>query len=98
VTDRTAGERRMTALETRVESIDQHGTRGMESIRTQLGGLQRDLGKVESATDRIETLAGAMQLQVAGLRPARPWPAILAYLGALIPMYVLVIDLVVTRR
>jgi hypothetical protein len=98
VTDRTAGDRRITALETRLEQIDQRGTRGMEAVRAQLGGVERDLGKVESAVDRIEGAISTMQLQLAALRPPRQWPAIVAYLGVLLPLYVLVIDLVVTRR
>jgi hypothetical protein len=70
----------------------------VEGLRAQLGGVERDLGKVEQAVDRIEATLGAVQLQIAALKPARAWPAIVAYVGVLVPMYALVIDLIATRR
>lgn len=98
MTERTSAERRIAAVEARLETIDQRGTRGMEGVRAQLGGVQRDLGKVESVVDRIETSVSGLQLQISTLKPARPWPAIVAYAGILLPMYALVIDLIATRR
>jgi hypothetical protein len=70
----------------------------VEGLRAQLGGLERDLGKVESAVDRVELAVGTVQLQIAALKPARAWPAILAFVAVLLPMYALVIDLIATRR
>lgn len=87
-------DRRMTALELRLDAIDQHGTRGLEGMRAQVGVLQRDVGKVESGVDRMETTLQAMQLTLAQIRPRNPWPTFIAYCGIMTPMYALVIDLI----
>jgi len=91
-------DRRMTALETRMEYLDQHGSRGLDSLREQVGSLQRDMGKLEATTGRIEADVQSMSLTLVTLKPSRQWPAIVAYLGLLLPMYALVIDLMATRR
>jgi hypothetical protein len=70
----------------------------VEGLSAQLGGLERDLGKVEASVDRIELSVGAVQLQIAALKTPRAWPAILAFVAVLLPMYALVIDLIATRR
>lgn len=90
--------RRINGLEARMEQIDQHGTRGMESVRTQLGLVQRDMGKMESAVDRVETAMQSMQLQLAGLRPRSWWPQMLGYLGIIVPTWALVIDLIARQH
>jgi len=86
-------EQRFTGLEARIDSIDQHGTRGMEGVRAQIGLLQRDLGKMESSVDRIETAVQSMQLEMARTRPGiGAWVRDLALIA---PMYALVVDLIV---
>lgn len=80
--------RRMAALETRVEFIDQHGSRGVDSIRLQLTTVDRDIGKLQNAVDKIEGI-------VNGLKPARTWPTVIAYVVTVIPLYALVISLIV---
>lgn len=90
-------ERRLAELEARLGEIDRHGTRGMEGVRIQLGQVQRDLGRVESSTDRTETALAAVQLQLAGMKPARVWPQLVGYLALLLPIYALVIGLLTGR-
>ena len=86
-------EQRFAGIEARVDSIDKHGTRGMESVRAQLGQVQRDLGKMESAVDRIETAVQTMQLDMARTRPGLgAWVRDLALIA---PMYALVTDLII---
>lgn len=58
-------DRRVTALESRVESIDLHGTRGMEAVRSQLNNQERLLGKLESGQDRLENAVTTIQLTLA---------------------------------
>jgi hypothetical protein len=41
--------RQLAETNRRMEWIDQHGTRGVESIRNQLTAMSKDLGKVEKA-------------------------------------------------
>jgi hypothetical protein len=72
-------DRRLTVLETRVD--------------LQMASTQRELGKLESAVDRIETAVDGIRLTLARMPPARLWQ-----LAALVPVYALVIDLLVTRR
>jgi hypothetical protein len=62
-------------------------------VDLQMASMQRELGKLESAVGRIETAVDGMRLSLATLRPARLWQ-----LAALVPVYALVIDLLVTRR
>lgn len=64
------------------------------SVPAQLGQVQRDMGKLESSVDRVETAVQAIQLRLAELRPRSPWPQLLAYTGLILPMYALVIDLI----
>lgn len=90
-------ERRISALETKLDSIDQHGTRGMEAVRSEIGVMQRDMGKLESTVGRMEANIQTMQLSLAALKPRSPWPALVAYTGIIVPMYALVIDLIVQR-
>jgi hypothetical protein len=86
-------DQRMAGFEARLEQIDQHGTRGMEGVRAQLGQVQRDLGKMESSVDRIETAVQTMQLEMARTRPGLgAWVRDLALIA---PMYALVVDLIV---
>lgn len=87
-------ERRFEQIETRLSEMDRHGTHGMESVRTDLGVVHRDLGKLESSVERIEKTLQAVQLGIAAMPKRTPWPAIVAYLGILLPMYALVIDLI----
>jgi len=80
-------------LEVRVDQIDQHGTRGMESVRAQLGQVQREFGKMESTVDRIETVVQSIQLQMAASKTGLgAWVRDVALIA---PMYALVIDLII---
>jgi hypothetical protein len=86
-------QQRIAALEARVDSIDQHGTRGMEAVRAQISGVQRDLGRVDSGVERLETAVQTLQLDIARHRPgAGAWARDVALIA---PMYGLVIDLII---
>lgn len=77
-------DRRITGLETRVDAIDMHGTRGMEVVRAQLGAMGRDIGKVESAVDRVETGLATVNLQLAAQKGQRDtWARVLALVAVL---------------
>jgi hypothetical protein len=43
-------------LATRVEWLDEHGTRGVGALQVQVTGLARDMGKLETAIDQHERL------------------------------------------
>lgn len=77
-------DRRITSLEARVDAIDMHGTRGMEVVRATLGAMGRDLGKVESAVDRVETGLATVNLQLAAQKGQHDtWARLLAIMAVL---------------
>lgn len=82
--------RRITALESRIEFMDTHGTRGIDGLRLQIATVDRDLGKLQGTVESMRAI-------VDKLRPQRAWPAVIAYVAIVIPMYALVIDLIARR-
>lgn len=83
--------RRIGEIATRLDVIDMHGTRGMEAVRVQLGALQQTVGKLDGAVERMDRTLASLP------KPQRPWAAVTAFVAAVIPMYALVIDLIVSH-
>jgi uncharacterized coiled-coil protein SlyX len=46
-------ERRMSNLELRLTWLDEHGTRGVGTVQTQVTELAKDVGKLETQIDRV---------------------------------------------
>jgi uncharacterized coiled-coil protein SlyX len=68
-------ERRVTEVERRIEWLDQHGTRGVESLRNAITEQGKDIARVETAVDIVRKSIGTRQTFV--------------YLAALLPVYIL---------
>lgn len=47
-------ERRLDTLESRMAWLDEHGTRGVDSLRAQVSGQTADIGELKGRLDKID--------------------------------------------
>lgn len=80
--------RRLDAVESRLAWLDEHGTRGVDSIRGQITEQAKDIGTIESRL-------GEMNKKLDGISHGRT-ATFAAFALAIIPVYVLLL-LVVTH-
>lgn len=73
--------RRMTALEQRMDFIDQHGTRGVEGIRQVQVSQAGDLGEIKAS---VQLVTNKVESIVVG-----SWRRSLSFAVAVAPLYIL---------
>lgn len=90
----TTLERDMGRLESQINNLDEHGTRGVATLGGQVSELAKDLARVELNLERFETTLDTMERKrVSGNR----W-TILAILGLLTPIYAAIILALIQGR
>lgn len=82
--------RRLQVLETRIDWLDQHGTRGVDSIRVQLVEQAKDIGALGQQIAEV----GVKVSQADGAR----WQRFTAYAIAILPVYVLLILAIIKAK
>ncbi len=73
--------RRIAAAEDRITRLDEHGTRGVDSIKVIQAEQARDLGKIEAQV-------AAVSVKLDGIT-SRQWQRLVGFALAVLPIYVL---------
>ncbi|HVH71531.1 MAG TPA: hypothetical protein VNB49_10525 [Candidatus Dormibacteraeota bacterium] len=89
-------ERRIGNVERKLDWIDEHGTRGIQSLTTMISVLQRDFGKLEGEFTKMDNAIDRLTDRL-GKTGRSSWTVMVGYALTLIPIYVLVITLIVKR-
>jgi hypothetical protein len=75
-------DRRMTAVERRLDYIDENGSRAVNRLIFQVGELAKDVGSLESS---VKSAAGGR------------WATIITLAVALMPLYIMTITILTTK-
>ncbi len=77
---------RVDKLEARFEALDTHGSRGVGVLQLQVGELIKDLVRIETTVKE----------QIKGIKTGK-WQTVGAFIAAILPIYILLINLILTK-